>query len=90
MWCMHVDRAGDGAGVDLLQTQIAKTYMYDAVAAACAELGIQCSSALNLSLLDKTVAPPWAAGASEGGLSGRPEGPDVMRVAAGAAILEQM
>lgn len=47
--------------MDLLTTQIAKTHMYDAVATAFTELGIQCSSDVNFTMES-----------SGGGRAGRP------------------
>lgn len=85
---MVSDGVGSGAGVDQLKTRIGKTYMYDAVARAFTDLGVQCSSGLDL-FISSDGGGQAPAGAAGGGAGDPPEGLDVVRVAAGAALLEQ-
>ena len=80
------------AGADLLLTQIAKTFMYDAVAKGLKELNITTSSSLQLTGFDAEGGgggDPGSA-AAVGGPGDAPEGIDVVRVAAGATLLGQV
>eukprot|EP00892_Ulva_mutabilis_P011710 jgi/Ulvmu1/8911/UM005_0002.1 len=76
-------------GVDLLLTQIAKTFMYDAVTTALQDLDIRFTADPHLSGLGVDGGGGGGDGGGAGS-SGPPEGVDVVRVAAGTAMLSQM
>lgn len=77
----------DAAGLRLLQTQIAKTHMYNAMARAFVELDITCAASLNLSFDGGGGVQAPADGAE---LEASAEDADVMRAVAGAGLMENL